>query len=240
MRLKDGWKPKVLSIARGSVTKTFVEGTDFNVLLADEILLLDGRIIDADVALGPSRTAARLVGVPTPKGYCFFLTNLEVSVAPSTVADLYRVRWEIELDNKLDKSCSRLDEINARTGPATRALVHATVVASMIVCLLTHHHRIRSAPPPKPGAQRTKPPVHAQAITRTFSGQAYGIAQAMELRGKAADQAWSACANFLNSCTDPNWRNRPSVLDQMRGWKISRALKKRARKPARIAKASAP
>lgn len=61
--------------------------------------------------------------MPTCSLDCFFLTNLEVSVAPSTVADLYRVRWEIELDNKLDKWCSGLDEITTRTGHATRALV---------------------------------------------------------------------------------------------------------------------
>src|SRR5690554_1436252 len=44
----------------------------------------------------------------------------EPSTPPRTVADLYRVRWEIELDNKLDKSCHRLDQIGARTAPAVR------------------------------------------------------------------------------------------------------------------------
>lgn len=240
MRLKEDWKPKVMTVARGTVTQTFVAGTDLDVLLEAEVLLLDGRVIDADVLLGPARTPARLVGVPTPKGYCFFLTNLEVSVAPRSVADLYRIRWEIELDNKLDKSCCRLDEMVARTGPATRALVHASMVASMIVCLLAHHHRLRAAPPPKPGAQRTKPPIHPQAITRTFAGQASNLAQAIDLRGKDAADFWDDFAGLLNTRIDPNWRNRPSVLDQMRGWVISPARKRRAKPPSRIAPASAP
>jgi hypothetical protein len=39
-----------------------------------------------------------------PRGYCFYLTNLSPRTGPRQVADLYRVRWEIESDNKLDKS----------------------------------------------------------------------------------------------------------------------------------------
>jgi hypothetical protein len=240
MRLKNGWKPKVVNVVRGTITKTFVPGTDLDVLLEAEALLLDGRIIDADVLLGPQRTHARLVGVPTPKGYCFFLTNLEPSVAPSTVADLYRVRWEIEMDNKLDKSSCRLDEITAKTAASARALVHASMIASIIVCLLTHRHRLRSAPPPKHGAERKAPPIHAQSIVRAIAWGAPAIAQALELQGAQADAYWEARAERFNSYTDPNWRNRPSVLDQMRGWKISPAKKRKSRKPARISTASAP
>jgi hypothetical protein len=240
MRLKDGWKPKVLQVVRGTLTKTFVPGTDLDVLLDDEVLLLDGKVIDVDVALGPKRIPARLVGIKTPKGYCFFLTNLEASVAPRSVADLYRVRWEIELDNKLDKSCSRLDEITARTGPAARALVHASIVASMLACLLASHHRRRSAPAPKRGATRKKPPIHTQALGRMLGAMAPYIARVMDMTGKAAVAEWDRLAALLNRETDPNWRNRPSVLDQMRGWRVSPARKKRVRPTPRIAAASAP
>ena len=240
MRLKDGWKPKVVNITRGTVTSNYIEGTDFDILLEAEVLLLDGHVIDADVLLGPQRTPARLVGVPTPKGYCFFLTNLEASMAAKSVADLYRIRWEIELDNKLDKSCCRLDDITARSGPAARALVHASMIASIIMCLLAHHHRLRSAPPPKPGTLRTTPPIHVQALVRTVSAQASDITRALELRGNKATEFWNACAALLNTCTDPNWRSRPSVLDQMRGWTIAPAKKKRAQKPPKVAAASRP
>jgi len=240
IRLKEGWKPKVVTVVRGTVAQTFVPGTDLDLLLRDEVLHLDGKVIDADVLLGPKRIAARLVGVPTPKGYCFFLTNLEAKVAPRTVADLYRVRWEIELDNKLDKSCCRLDEITARTGAAVRAMVHASMVASMLASLLAHHHRLRSAPPPARGAQRTKPPIHAQAIARQMAALAPFIARAFELRGRQADAEWDRFAQLLNRQTDPNWRSRPSVLDQMRGWRVSPGRKKRSHAIARVAPASVP
>lgn len=239
IRLKDNWKPKVISIARGTVTETFAPGTDLHLLVAEEVLQLDGKVIDASVVLGNGRIRARLVGVPTDKGYCFFLTNLPSSVAPRSVADLYRVRWEIELDNKLDKSCCRLDEVTARTGPALRALVHASMVASMIACLLAHHHRRRSAPAPARGAQRKKPPIHPQAVARTMAGGAAVIARIFELSGKAATKQWELFASLFNRATDPNWRARPSILDQMRGWRISAGRRKRATTP-RAAAASVP
>jgi hypothetical protein len=60
--------------------------------LADETLILDGRVIDADVHVGTGKTQVhgRLVGVHTPKGYCFFMTNLPPRIGPRQVADLYR------------------------------------------------------------------------------------------------------------------------------------------------------
>ena len=74
-----------------------------------------------------------MVGVPTPKGHCFFLTNApRSSFAPRTVSDIYRVRWEIESDNKLDKSAMRQGEVGAETGPAIRALVDASIVSSIL------------------------------------------------------------------------------------------------------------
>jgi hypothetical protein len=65
-------------------------------------------------------------------------------------------------------------------------------------------------------------------------------AQALDLRGKEAADFWDDFAGLLNTRIDPNWRNRPSILDQMRGWVISPARKKRAKPPSRIAPASAP
>lgn len=223
IRLKENWKVKVTQIARGREAATFVPGTDFDDLIADGVIRLNGRIIDAQVELasGAKRIVSRLVGVPTEKGYCLYLTNLPPKVAPRTVADLYRIRWEIELDNKLDKSCHRLDQVGARTGVAVRALVYASVVASILVCLITHRHRMSEAPPPRRGAERTKPPMHAQGVARSLAIAAITVARAFELTGKAAAAEWDHIAQFLAYETDPNWRRRPSILDQMRGWRVT-------------------
>jgi Transposase DDE domain len=99
IRLKDNWKLKVNYIARGQVTQAFCPDTDLDALLDRDILALDGRVIDADVHVGGDKHPLhlRLVGVDTPKGYGFFLSNLPPRIGPRQVADIYRVRWEVEI-----------------------------------------------------------------------------------------------------------------------------------------------
>jgi hypothetical protein len=155
-------------------------------LVDDQVLVLDGSAVDVDVTFGKgaSLTLCRMVGVPTPDGtYRFYLTNLPPAVGPLQIADLYRVRWEIESDNKLDKSCSRLDQIAARTGPSVRAMVHASMVSSIIACVLAHHVRLDEAPPPRHGTERLTASIHPQSLARAMGSAAGTIAAAMDLPG---------------------------------------------------------
>jgi hypothetical protein len=104
-----------------------------------------GNAIDADVTVGSERIPMRLCGTHVPhRGYCFYLTNLSRSLGPRQVADIYRVRWEIQLNNKLDKSSHRLDEIDARTPAVVNALIHPTI-ASVLVGLIVHCHNLAIA-----------------------------------------------------------------------------------------------
>jgi hypothetical protein len=48
-------------IARGQVTQEFCPGTDLDVLLEHDILVLDGRVIDADVQVGNPRALLELL-----------------------------------------------------------------------------------------------------------------------------------------------------------------------------------
>ena len=232
IRLKTNWKPKVQRIDRGTLSRTFTRGTDLDLLIDEGILVLDGKAIDAEVRVGQGRKfiGSRLVAVSSPKGYCFYLTNLPRTVGSRQVADLYRVRWEIESDNKLDKSCLNLDEIGARTGPSVRAMVHASLVGSIIIGLLAHHHRRRETRPPKDGAERTSAPIHPQTLARVAGCAAVSLAGAMELKGRAATRRWTELAEYLTHLgRDPNWRHRPSILDQLRGWRISPGRARTAR-----------
>jgi hypothetical protein len=233
MRLKENWKPRVREIHRGEVTATFFKDTDLDALLADGTLVLDGSVIDATVTLGPAgqSVTCRLVGVPAPdRSYRFYLTSLPRSVGPTSVADIYRVRWEIELDNKLDKSCHRLDEVAARTVRAVTALVHASLVSSMLASLIVHKHRLRQKPPPAAGAERTLPPLHVQALAGAMGVAAPRIADTLALDPAEAGPKWQQIADYLfHLGRDPNWRRSPSVLDQMRGWRVSPGRPRRAK-----------
>jgi hypothetical protein len=184
-------------------------------------------------SLSSHTVSCRLVGIPVPDmdgGYCFYLTNLPRAVGPRQIADLYRVRWEIESDNKLDKSGSRLDEIGAQSGPAVRALVHASIVSSMLACLLAHHHRIHETVPPEGGAERTMPPIHPQSLLRAMGSASNTIAAALALSGPTATAEWDRIAGYLDHLgKDPNWRRSPSILDQLRGWTITPGRPRKAK-----------
>jgi hypothetical protein len=239
IRLKESWKPKVQRIVRGNVTKTFLAGSDLHALIEDDVLVLDGRLLDIDVSFGSgaSTVHCRLVAVTTPEGaYRCYLTNLPRTIGPLQITDLYRVRWEIEGDNKLNKSCTHLDKIGARTGPAVRALVHASMTSSIITCILAHQARLREAPPPRAGTERKTAPIHPQTLALATGSAANSIAAILELKpGAKADKEWDRIAGVLDHLgKDPNWRNKPSVLDQLRGWKISPG------KPRKLKAASLP
>ena len=232
IRLKDNWKPKVEYIARGQVTREFFPGTDLDTLLAEETLVLDGRAIDADVHVGggPHPLLLRLVGVQTPKGYCFFLTNLPPRIGPLQVADLYRVRWEVELSIRLDKSVHRLDEIDAERPCSLKTLLHASLIASTIAAILAHRHNL-STRPKEVGAPRTEAPLHTRLLALQLAVSCQSIAQAFELKGTKAKQRWNMIADLLTHAgRDPNWRRRPSVLDQLRGWKRQPVARDKSRK----------
>lgn len=232
MRLKDSWKPKVEHLARGEVKGLLFRGTDLDALLEEETIALRGRVIDAYVTIGAGARAVkcRLVAVPAPDGaYRFYLTNLPPEVGPHQVSDIYRIRWEIESDNKLDKSCNHIDNVRAQTAHAVRALVHASIVSSMLACLISHRHRLKESRPVR-GQQRTHAPIHPQSLARSMGASAMRIAAALELTGTAAKREWQTIAeNLQHLGQDPNWRRNPSILDQMRGWKITPGRARRAK-----------
>jgi hypothetical protein len=234
IRLKHNWKPRVESVELGEVLPGFCKGSDFDFLVGDGAIHLDGTPIDATVELGSKvPVRCRLVGVLGPKGYCWWLTNLPSDVTPDEVRQLYAVRWEIELDNKLDKSCHQLDRIGARTGSTVRALVHASAVASVMVCLLAHHHRLEEGHATSTTPERTTAPIHPQMLSKMGAVCAGSIARALETRGRKATTEWNSLARLLHhNGTDPNWRRRPSTLDQLRGWKISPGRPRRERAAA--------
>ena len=135
MRLKDNWKPKVDRLVRGAISDAVIDSDDFDVLLEEDVVRLDGRVIDADVTLGrgAQKIQSRMVGIHTPKGYCFFVTNVpRATHGPNQIGDLYRIRCKIEVDNKVDKAGARLDEISARKGVSVRILLLASLLNTTI------------------------------------------------------------------------------------------------------------
>jgi putative transposase len=223
MRLKDGWKPRVDRIVRGTIGGEIGPDDDFPMLLAEDIVLLDGRAIDADVTLGrgAKSVTARLVGVPSPKGgYCFFLTNLSRRThGPHQVGDIYRVRWEIETDNKVDKAGARLDEIAAQKSTSVRVLLLASMLNASLARIAVHMDKlaIRECMHDDETDVAPRAPMHptqvlrAMAILRATVASLIGGTETPMLH-------WNKlAANLRFLGHDPNWRRRPSVLDRLQG-----------------------
>lgn len=162
--------------------------------------------------------------------YRFYLTDLPAEVGPHQAADIYRVRWEIESDNKLDKSCNHIDAVRAQTAPAARALVHASLISSMLACLVAHRHRLKEARPRRAGQERTRPPNHPQSLARAMGVAAPKIAAALALGADRAREHGRRSPNtFSIWARPPNWRRNPLILDQMRGWKVAPGRPRRSK-----------
>ena len=124
-----------------------------------------------------------------------------------------------KLNNKLDKSSHRLDEIDARNPAAVHALIHASIIASVLVGLIVHRHNLAIAN--TSSTTRTQPPLHHGLVARMLATCAFRIADALDLQGPDADAEWEhLAAVIVHMGKDPNWRRNPSVLDQFRGWMV--------------------
>jgi hypothetical protein len=219
--LQDNWQPRVDDLARGQVTQEFCPGPALAALLDQEILVLNGHTVDADVRVGSTTQPVhlRVVWVHTPQGSGFFRTNLPPRLGPRPVADLDRVRWEVERSIKLAKAVHRLDQVDAERAGSVKTLLHASLLASMIAALLAHLHTMQPRPSQE-GEARTQAPVHPRRLAWQLAVSCPSIAQAFDLQGVAAKRRWQQLAELLtHSGRDPHWRRRPSVVDQLRGWK---------------------
>jgi len=216
IRLKDNWRPRVNRIVRGELSGDWLPGTDLDILLDEEVIALDGNCVDADVTIGEGKHAvrARLVAIPGPKTYLFYLTNLSRSThGPLQVGELYRARWEIECDNKLDKSTGRLDQVRATTDSSVRVLLCATLLHSLLADLLVHkdiveraHHELK-----------TRPPLHRLLVAHALKDQQLPLLAAL-MDSSTQMSRWDKIARTIcQHGHDPNWRRRPSILDRLRG-----------------------
>jgi hypothetical protein len=108
-----------------------------------------------------------------------------------------------------------------------KTLLHASLIASIIAALLAHRHHLQTRPP-QAGMPRTEAPAHSRRLALQLAVSCQSIAQAFALQGAAAKHRWQQIADLLTQTSkDPNWRRRPSVLDQLRGWKRQPVARKR-------------
>jgi hypothetical protein len=81
----------------------------------------------------------RIIGIATPKGICWLLTNLSSEALPEQEAsELYRFRWQIELLFKRLKSLLCLDELRSREGPTAKAFIYAKLITAVLALRMSN------------------------------------------------------------------------------------------------------
>jgi len=197
------------------------KGQDFDSLLEDDVIIRDGNPIDADVTLGRGalRVKSRMVGLATPKGYCFFLTNLRRSThGPTDVGDIYRVRWEIEIDNKVDKAGARLDEIESRKPVSARILILASLLNAAIAKTIIQSESLAIvAAKKKPTDPAGRGPLHPISLLRWMASSHSTIVRLLLSKQDETFEWIRLMSLFLNYAADTSRRRRPSVLDIIQG-----------------------
>ena len=169
IRLKSDWKFRPIRLVVGRLNDQLGIDSSVEMKLSRETVMADDEFLDADVEIGDPdkpRIHCRLIGVPTPKGYCLYLTNLSRDTHDaSQVGDLYRVRWEIEIDNKVDKTGAQLDRISAETPVSVRILILASLLNATLARIIVQRHKLelydsREINPVTQQPEITRPPLH--------------------------------------------------------------------------------
>jgi hypothetical protein len=133
------------------------------------------------------------------------------------VVDVYRRRWSVELNIKVDKLGHRLDAIDAERPCSLTTLLHAWRIACILAALRAHTHDLKTRPT-EMGAPRTEVTLHTMLLALQLAVPCPSIAQVFDLRGTAAKRRWDKITElFTHAGTDPDWRRRPAILDQLRG-----------------------
>jgi hypothetical protein len=99
-----------------------------------------------------------------------------------------------------------------------KPLLQASLMASMLAAGRAPIHQLTTRPP-QPSVPRMEAPLHPMRLAWQLAVSCQAMAQTFDLQGVEAQRRWDTLAAILTpSGTEPHWRRRPSVFDQLCGW----------------------
>lgn len=221
LRLKEKWNVYV-DDSVGPEGKAGWVGVSEEQKHAKSELEMSGRgLLDVDVVVGPESDPIRmrLVGVPMEKEYGLFLTNVpRATHSADEVGMLYRLRWTIEIDNKLSKSGCQLDEITAERPVSAEILVHAAMLASILANAIAHLDAAEQGAVGSKTVLLRRPPIHPLILWKCIITAAPRIAEMLAAGPAASPTDWArTAANLIAGGQDRNWKQKPSPMDRVKG-----------------------
>ena len=103
-------------------------------------------------------------------GPVFFLTNLSRGThGPLKVGEVYRCRWEIEVDNAVEKEGARLDEITATKGVSIRILLLASMLNATIARTIVQSEKVDIGRGKAPSEPSDRAPLHAILLLKALA-----------------------------------------------------------------------
>lgn len=220
LRKKEGWS-MYLDEQATSETRTTWIGVDTATIAGGTEFKLDASgPVDIDVTFGPDTDPlpVRLVGVPMDKDYGYFLTNLPRSTHTlAEVAMLYRLRWTIEIDNKLTKTGCQLDEITAERPVSVEILAHAAMIASVLANCIVHLDHLEQGAVGAKTVRFTRPPLHPILLWKCLVTGSHRLAEMMAQADTPLASWERVAANLTAGAADRNWKRTPSAMDRVKG-----------------------
>lgn len=208
-RLRENGNPRVVAVRRGIARGCAAKGRRLW-----DIEFAHGRPVDLDVDIGrgEARGILRLVGRYNPEKDCWhlYLTNLPPrSFSPDEVAELYRLRWEVELLFKELKSTCRLEDM-----PSSREHVVLTLLyASMLAIIAARALAFRVEDPGQPDAST----LSLRIVTKYLAQIACRLASVLLVGGRSVERYLRGLtADIAAVCCDPT-PSRRSLFRRLGG-----------------------
>ncbi len=146
-----------------------------------------------------------------------------------------RVRWEIEIDNKIDKAGARMDELEARKPVSARILVLASMLNAAIAKTIIQSESVAIvAAKKRPTDPAGRGPLHPISLMRWMASSQPTIVRLLLAEGEEIFDWRKLMSLFRDYAADTSWRRRPSVLDVIQGLTapMIKPPPKKAAKPA--------
>lgn len=168
-RLKDNHNPEIIASYGRAGARRVIRDVDGCAVRLEEALAAGlvhkSEQLDLDVRLVDRKgrtVVARVVCIPTDGDDRYYLTTLpRATFTPCDIAELYRIRWEVELFFRNWKGGVRMDHVHRLRNPTSLAVA---VTSSMLAALLSRDLQIAleqvtdSLAPSAPKPPDTAPP----------------------------------------------------------------------------------